>query len=210
MARCPDLAKRRRGGEAGAGRIVLWSLRRCVSSVVLTVIYLVPLVADRLAPFIPFAMERRLGEAVDMQVRRALRLRTVHDRTGDGGACPALDRADRRRRPAACRSTIAVLPSEMVNAVALPGGHVYVFAGLLKAADNPDELAGVIASRARPRRGARRIAKTAGDGRKLVPARPALRRHHRRRRNHLRRADAGRQPLLARGRSDGRRFSAQS
>src|SRR5581483_9059372 len=31
------------------------------------------------------------------------------------------------------------------NAIALPGGHVYVFEGLIKQARSPDELAGVVA-----------------------------------------------------------------
>jgi len=32
-----------------------------------------------------------------------------------------------------------------INAFAMPGGHLVVYSGLIKAADNPDELAGVIA-----------------------------------------------------------------
>src|SRR3954464_4438894 len=31
------------------------------------------------------------------------------------------------------------------NAIALPGGHIYVFEGLIEKSENPDELAGVIA-----------------------------------------------------------------
>lgn len=40
---------------------------------------------------------------------------------------------------------IAVLDDETVNAFALPGGHVVVFSGLLKKAQSPDEVAGVLA-----------------------------------------------------------------
>jgi Zn-dependent protease with chaperone function len=40
---------------------------------------------------------------------------------------------------------IAVLKSETVNAITLPGGRIYVFEGLLDAAKSPDELAAVIA-----------------------------------------------------------------
>jgi Zn-dependent protease with chaperone function len=164
LARCPDLTKRKRGGEAGAGRIVLWSLGAALS-VVLTVVYLVPLVADRLAPFIPFAMERRLGEAVDMQVRRLFGAEPCDASPGKA----ALARLAAELMTAAdlpLPVTVAVLPSETVNAVALPGGHVYVFAGLLKAADNPDELAGVIShelGHVAARDGLRKLLETGGS-----------------------------------------------
>ena len=40
---------------------------------------------------------------------------------------------------------IKVLDDEMINAVSLPGGYVYVFRGILDHAENDDQLAGVIA-----------------------------------------------------------------
>ena len=49
-------------------RIVGWSLA-ATASLVLTAIYLVPLAADELAPLVPVGLERRIGEAVDNQVR---------------------------------------------------------------------------------------------------------------------------------------------
>jgi Zn-dependent protease with chaperone function len=38
-----------------------------------------------------------------------------------------------------------VLDTKVPNAFALPGGKVYLFSGLLKKAENPDEIAGVLA-----------------------------------------------------------------
>jgi predicted Zn-dependent protease len=38
-----------------------------------------------------------------------------------------------------------VMPSSIPNAIALPGGKIYLFDGLLQKADSPDEIAGVIA-----------------------------------------------------------------
>jgi Zn-dependent protease with chaperone function len=43
-----------------------------------------------------------------------------------------------RSRPLCCRRPIP-------NAFALPGGKVYLFDGLLAKAENPDEIAGVLA-----------------------------------------------------------------
>ncbi len=43
---------------------------------------------------------------------------------------------------------IFILPTEKINALALPGGNIIVFEGLLKIADSPEELAGVLAHEA--------------------------------------------------------------
>jgi predicted Zn-dependent protease len=45
------------------------------------------------------------------------------------------------------RETIKVhiITKDDINAFAMPGGHLVVYSGLIKASDNPDELAGVIA-----------------------------------------------------------------
>ena len=53
-------------GRAGAqtGRIVVWSLAAAVS-IVLVTIFGIPLIADRLAPLVPYAVEKRIGEAVE-------------------------------------------------------------------------------------------------------------------------------------------------
>ena len=40
---------------------------------------------------------------------------------------------------------VFILPTEQINALALPGGNIIVFEGLLKIADSPEELAGVLA-----------------------------------------------------------------
>jgi Zn-dependent protease with chaperone function len=40
---------------------------------------------------------------------------------------------------------IFILPTEQINALALPGGNIIIFEGLLKIADSPEELAGVLA-----------------------------------------------------------------
>lgn len=163
-ARCPDLRRRKRSGEAGAGRIVLWSLAAAVS-LVLTVVFLVPLVADRLAPLVPIPLEQRLGEAVDNQVRAFFR---AEDCTAEPGRA-ALTKLGERLAAAAdlpMPVEIAVLNSEIANAAALPGGQIYVFNGLLKLAESPDELAGVIAhefGHVAGRDGLRKLLQTGGS-----------------------------------------------
>lgn len=139
----PRLHGRQRGGQASARQIVLWSLA-AVASLVLTVIYLVPLVADRLAPLVPIPVEARLGEAVDSQVRAIFGERVCHSEAGDA-ALSKLRQSLTGVSDLPMPPDIAVLESDTVNAITLPGGRIYIFEGLLKVAESPDELAGVLA-----------------------------------------------------------------
>ncbi|MEX0841193.1 MAG: M48 family metallopeptidase [Xanthobacteraceae bacterium] len=113
-----------------------------------------PALATRLTPFIPFALERKIGQAADAELRAAI-----------GSDVPGLPldcgggQAEREgqaalqslvnRLAAAAGVTmpvkVGVLRRSEANAIALPGGQIYVFHGLIAAADTPDELAGAIA-----------------------------------------------------------------
>jgi Zn-dependent protease with chaperone function len=164
VARCPDLSQRKRSAEMGAARIALWSLA-AAASLVLTVVFLVPLVADRLAPLVPIPLEQRLGEAVDNQVRTFF---SAEDCEAEAGRA-ALTKLGESLAAAAdlpMPVEIAVLDSGIANAAALPGGQVYVFQGLLKLAESPDELAGVIAhefGHVAGRDGLRKLLQTGGS-----------------------------------------------
>jgi Zn-dependent protease with chaperone function len=133
-------------------KVVGWSLA-AVASAAMVAVFGVPAIAARVTPLVPVRIEQRLGLSVDAQVRNFLvRGRvdqfecgnTADARTGRAAfqklvhelevaaALPLRLRADVVRRPEA-------------NAIALPGGRVYVFQGLIAKANNADELAGVIA-----------------------------------------------------------------
>jgi len=115
----------------------------------------VPLVADRIAPHLPVALEMRLGAAVDTRVRQMLDT----SRDGKPFECGAGDspRAVAARAafeklvsgleaaaelPLPLRARVARRPD--VNAITLPGGRIYVFDGLLAKAKSVDEVAGVL------------------------------------------------------------------
>ena len=89
-----------------------------------------------IAPLIPASFEQQLGDAMvgDMGGR-------ICD--GDGGQA-ALDRLVARIEPAPDGLKVRVINVDMVNAVALPGGNIFLFKGLLQAAQSPDEVAGVV------------------------------------------------------------------
>jgi Zn-dependent protease with chaperone function len=92
---------------------------------------------DLVARAIPYAWEQRLGDAI----------------SGDFGeqACrapggqKALDGLARRLSPSGRPIRLGVVNIPIVNAVALPGGRILIFRGLIDEARSPDEVAGVLA-----------------------------------------------------------------
>jgi Zn-dependent protease with chaperone function len=131
------------GGRGQAGRIIAWSVA-ATFSILMIVLYGLPLIAERLTPLIPLSFERRLGEMGDNQVRAIFRARTCTDAQGNIAFAKLVEtvrQAGHLDRPL----QTAVLTSPIPNAFALPGGKIYLFNGLLQDANSPDEIAGVLA-----------------------------------------------------------------
>jgi hypothetical protein len=115
----------------------------------------VPLIAGRIAPHLPVALEMRLGAAIDVEMRQVLGASAG----GKPFECGASDSPQAVAARAAFTKLIgrleaaAELPLPLrtlvarrdeVNAITLPGGRIYVFNGLLNKADSLDEVAGVL------------------------------------------------------------------
>lgn len=130
-------------GRRGIAAIVGWSLAAAIS-IVAIVLFGVPLAADRLAPLVPQAFERRLGGVAEGQVKVMF-----GGKICDHGAGPAafakLVNAVREAGGLDTSVETAVLSTPIPNAFALPGGKVYLFSGLLAKAENADEIAGILA-----------------------------------------------------------------
>jgi Zn-dependent protease with chaperone function len=133
--------------------IVFWTLAATASLIIVAVLG-VPEIATRLTPLVPYSLERRIGEAIDVQVRASLDTR----RLGAAFECGSAESEQRGRAAfeklmnqleaaAALRFPLrpAVIRRPEANAVALPGARIYVFQGLIDKAETPDEVAGVIA-----------------------------------------------------------------
>lgn len=127
-------------------KIVGWSIAACVS-LVLVAVYGVPAIAERLVPFIPYAVDQQLGAGVRTSLVQQL---------SDGKVCkpePTAQKAFLRVKDKLLTHAsdlngpvdIVILPSSMKNAFALPGGHVMIMSALLEDARSADEVAGVIA-----------------------------------------------------------------
>ncbi|WFU42089.1 M48 family metallopeptidase [Bradyrhizobium sp. CB82] len=141
-ARCLRLDEHR-ASRRGVAKIVGWSLAAAVS-IVTVILFGVPLAADRLAPLVPEPLERRIGDAAEVQVKAVFGGRLCDEPAGQ----VAFTKLMKRLRDAAGLDDAvksAVLPTAVPNAFALPGGKVYLLSGLLNKADNVDEIAGVLA-----------------------------------------------------------------
>jgi Zn-dependent protease with chaperone function len=130
-------------GRHGVGAIVGWSLA-AAASIVAVIVFGVPLAADRLTPLVPQALERRLGDAADVQVKALFGDKICEGAAGQQAFGKLVDRL--RETAGLDNSVLAsVLATPVANAFALPGGRIYLFRGLLAKAENPDEIAGVLA-----------------------------------------------------------------
>jgi Zn-dependent protease with chaperone function len=127
----------------GVGAIVGWSLA-AAASIVAVVLVGVPLAADRLTPLVPQALERRLGDVAEAQLRTVFGNK-VCDNPAGRSAFIKLVNAVREAGSFEASVESAVLSSPIPNAFALPGGKVYLFSGLLAKADNADEISGILA-----------------------------------------------------------------
>jgi Zn-dependent protease with chaperone function len=143
-------------------------------SLVVTAIYGVPELATQLVPFVPVSAERKLGEAVDKNVHAELDTQHLGAAffcgrgTSELEGRAALDKLVGKLEAAAALPValhVDVIRRPEPNAVALPGGRIYVDQGLVDQAQTPDELAGVLAhemGHVAARDGTRVVLQTAG------------------------------------------------
>lgn len=130
-------------GRKGVVAIVGWSLAAAVS-IVLVVLFGVPLAADRLTPLVPDSFERRLGDVAEAQVKVIFSDKRCDNAAGQA-AFEKLVGALRQSAGLDNSVQSGVLATPIPNAFALPGGKVFLFDGLLAKAESADEVAGVLA-----------------------------------------------------------------
>ena len=130
-------------GRIGTGRIIFWSLA-AVCSIIGLAVFGIPYAADRLAPFVPYAIEKRIGDAADGQIRAVFGGKVCDGAEGQAAFTALVDKikdAGEIETPLDAH----VLSSRTPNALALPGGRVYLLDALLQKATNPDEIAAILA-----------------------------------------------------------------
>ncbi len=157
-SQCPHLHRPAR--EAGNARrsLLLWGCA-AVASLAVLVIVLLPRFASNVAAIVPEPVMERLGTTTENQIIDLVRTLNGQsaDRnprcTGSAGSTAIdalIDRLTRELdRPVAV--TVTVIDSPIVNALALPGGRIIIFRGMIDAAakqaarDGPEVLAGILA-----------------------------------------------------------------
>lgn len=140
-------------GRRTRRRVVGWIIA-ATASLVLVAVFAVPAIATRVAPLVPYTIEHKLGNAVDSEVRQMLDNRGL----GAGFECgkadseqpgrAAIEKLIGKLEQAAALPIplqISVVRRSEPNAIALPGGRIYVFEGLIEKSASADELAGVLA-----------------------------------------------------------------
>jgi Zn-dependent protease with chaperone function len=150
---CPDIDRSGASAKTERRRATFASLA-ATAALLLVAFYGIPQIADRVAPVMPQGIENRLGNAADTQVRSMFD-KGPKDRPFEcGGAAVEkegkaafdklmvqLEKGGNVRIP--IKSVVVRRPE--ANAITLPGGHIYVFQGLIDNARDTDEVAGVIA-----------------------------------------------------------------
>ncbi|HHC29584.1 MAG TPA: M48 family metallopeptidase [Rhodobacterales bacterium] len=130
------------------GRVFGWALG-AIASVALIIFVLVPTLANQLAAYLPPAGEKALGNATYERIRTALGEASLPVQACEGEAGLAALSAMETRLNAGpdlpYPVNVTVLDHDLVNAFAMPGGRVVLFRGLIDAAENPDEVAAVLA-----------------------------------------------------------------
>jgi len=149
----PDIDRTGASARKIRRRAIGWAFAAAIA-MVLSAIYGVPLLADRLAPVVPRGFEQRIGAATNAQVRAMLdkgppgRPFECGEAAIERAGLVAFRKLARQLEAAANLGTplhISVVRRAEPNAFALPGGYIYVFQGLIDKAETPDELAAVIA-----------------------------------------------------------------
>ncbi|UWQ05121.1 M48 family metallopeptidase [Aliiroseovarius crassostreae] len=138
----------RRATKLPLGRLALWA-SGAVASVAAIIFVLVPLMAAQLAEILPPDGEKALGDSTLAQIREVLGEADLEVRTCQGpeGQAALAGLRDRLLPEEALPYPvdIHVFDHDLVNAFALPGGHVILFRGLIDEARNPDEVTAVLA-----------------------------------------------------------------
>ena len=148
-ARAPRLAAHEPGwtrlGLRWAGLLVL-----ALAVLLATLWFGLPRFAEEVTRVVPRQWEIDFGESLIEPVLRALARLDDADEVAFCAAPPGVESLDELTRrlaptPSPYPFVVRVVNLKMVNAFALPGGQIVIADGLVRAAESPDEVAGVLA-----------------------------------------------------------------
>jgi len=142
----PNLRKRSVSGKM-VRKLVLWA-GGAAASVAVILLVILPAMSDQLATMIPPAREAALGRTALKQIERFMLGSQKSLTCTNKAGVAALNKMTARLAKGAdipYDLNVQVYNHKLVNAFAVPGGNVVIFDGLIKIADTPEEVAGVLA-----------------------------------------------------------------
>lgn len=144
-ALAPNLGKRT--VHSSMKRNLLIWIGGAVASVAVIMLVIIPALANQLATMIPPEREAALGRAALGQIASFLGGDEKNMECTNPAGQKALEKMTARvvgQTEIPYDLKIKVFDHNMINAFAVPGGHVVLFKGLLDAASSPEEVAGVL------------------------------------------------------------------
>ena len=147
----PNLDQRP-SAQGSVGKMLFWG-GGAIAAVVLMIFVIIPGLANQMAVLIPVEKEEAVGRVALGQIERVLSF--GEDKDDDGNwtcSSPKGDAALQVMTKAMLGSyempydlKVSVVDHPMINAFALPGGHIVLMRGLLDKAGSAEEVAGVLA-----------------------------------------------------------------
>ncbi len=148
-ATCDNLRKGAGFTWRAAKPYVIWG-GGALASVLVLFLVIVPAIAPKLATMLPESFTQRLGGQAESYLIEVLAKFGGRDAsemvcTGAAGNAALASVANRLAQSAGTDVALKVVRVDQPNALALPGGRILVFSGLIDFSENPNELAGVLA-----------------------------------------------------------------
>lgn len=150
IGRFPNVLHHRRVSMATVQRVVGWSAF-AIAGLVFVIWVVLPFAAVQIAGMIPQSIQSKVGERVSRQLISVVALiekkrsadMICNSVQGDRALAKLQDRLA-QNAPQDIDFKIRVINARLVNAVALPGGHILLTRGILKFVGDANEMAGVL------------------------------------------------------------------
>jgi len=146
----PNASRRRWLSRALTIRVLCWSVG-AMAGIALLIWIILPFLADRISAAIPLSWQSRVGEKVEKEIIQIISL--VEGTSANALTCTneagltALATMTKQLEAKANLDIplrVRVIDSPLVNALALPGGHIVLTRGMIEFVSGPNELAGVL------------------------------------------------------------------
>lgn len=142
-AEAPQLFRARGGALRLAKQTIVLA---AVTTAVVGGLYLgVPRAAEAIVPFIPPETEKKVGAQIYRSTGDMWGFCTAEEDQPGLAVVHGLAKRLLASQDVTSQPTVDVANVDMINAFALPGGHVVLTRGLIEKAESPDEVAGVLA-----------------------------------------------------------------